>query len=243
MSKLERHGGCNSPVIVVLDYATQELATQLVEKLNPKQCRLKVGKQLFTSAGPDFVRALVARGFDVFLDLKFHDIPNTVAEACRSAVDLGVWMLNVHTSGGSRMLEAAREAVPKLPDAPKLIGVSVLTSMSPEDLKETGVERSLVEQVKHLSQLSFNAGLDGMVCSAHEAPLLKSIFGENFSLVTPGIRTEGSSVGDQRRVMTPVRAIAAGSDYLVIGRSITSAINPFKVLESINKDLGVIIND
>lgn len=239
MSEIEGLRACGSPVIVALDYSTVTLATELVEKLNPKQCRLKVGKQLFTSAGPSFVRHLVDEGFDVFLDLKFHDIPNTVAQACRASVDLGVWMLNVHASGGRRMLEAAREAVTTGQDAPKLIAVSVLTSMTEEDLHETGVERSLEDQVKHLSMLSFNAGLDGMVCSAQEAPLLKAQFGENFSLVTPGIRTEGSNVGDQRRVMTPQKAMQAGSDYLVIGRSVTGAENPLQVLESINNDLGV----
>lgn len=239
MSKTERLGGCSSPVIVALDYSTAMLATELVEKLNPRQCRLKVGKQLFTSAGPNFVRHLVDEGFEVFLDLKFHDIPNTVAEACRASVDLGVWMLNVHASGGSRMLEAAREAVATDHHAPKLIAVSVLTSMTSEDLHATGVEGGLADQVKRLSTLSFNAGLDGMVCSAQEAPLLKTEFGETFSLVTPGIRTEGSSMGDQRRVMTPQNAMQAGSDYLVIGRSVTSAENPLQVLESINNDLGV----
>lgn len=232
-------GGCRSPVIVALDYSTAELAIDLVEKLDPSQCRLKVGKQLFTSAGPSFVRQLVAKDFDVFLDLKFHDIPNTVAEACRASVDLGVWMLNVHASGGGRMLDAAREAVQTEDSAPKLIAVSVLTSMTEQDLHETGVERSLEDQVRHLSKLSYDCGLDGMVCSAQEAPPLKAEFGEGFSLVTPGIRTEGSSAGDQRRVMTPRKAQQAGSDFLVIGRSITSAENPLQVLESINRDLGI----
>lgn len=242
MSKIERSAvvsKCSSPVIVALDYSTATLAIELVDKLDPNQCRLKVGKQLFTSSGPDFVRQLVGKGFDVFLDLKFHDIPNTVAEACRASVDLGVWMLNVHASGGARMLDAAREAVIVQSSAPKLIAVSVLTSMTEQDLHQTGVERSLEDQVKCLSKLSYDAGLDGMVCSAQEAPLLKSEFGEKFALVTPGIRTKGSSTGDQRRVMTPQKALQAGSDYLVIGRAITSSENPLQVLESINTDLGV----
>jgi orotidine-5'-phosphate decarboxylase len=232
---------CNSPVVVALDYATASEAMALVDQLSPNLCRLKIGKQLFTQAGPDFVKALVNKEFDVFLDLKFHDIPNTVASACKAAADLGVWMLNVHASGGQRMLEAARDAVPKKADGPLLIAVSVLTSMNDEDLRGVGVQRSVAEQVAYLAQLAFDANLDGMVCSAEEAPELKSRFANNFCLVTPGIRTKGSSVGDQRRVMTPQKAIEAGSDYLVIGRSVTSAQDPYQALLAINTELGVVV--
>lgn len=230
---------CRSPVIVALDYPSADRAMALVEQLSPGACRLKVGKQLFTLAGPDFVRDLVARDFDVFLDLKFHDIPNTVASACAAAAELGVWMVNVHASGGRRMMQAAREAVPATEGAPLLIAVSVLTSMTQEDLAETGVSAPIADHVAHLSALAFDCGLDGMVCSAEEAGLLRDRFGERFHRVTPGIRTAGSDAGDQRRVMTPERAIEAGSDFLVIGRSITGAKDPASALSEINASLGV----
>lgn len=230
---------CRSPVIVALDYPSADEALALVDQLSPGACRLKVGKQLFTLAGPDFVRGLATRGFDVFLDLKFHDIPNTVASACAAAAELGVWMVNVHASGGRRMMQAAREAVPSGEGSPLLIAVSVLTSMTQEDLAETGVTVPIVEHVAHLSALAYDCGLDGMVCSAEEAGLLRDRFGEQFHRVTPGIRTAGSDAGDQRRVMTPERALSAGADFLVIGRSITGADDPAKALAAINASLGV----
>jgi orotidine-5'-phosphate decarboxylase len=210
----------------------------LVDRLDPALCRLKVGKELFTVAGPDLVRALVARGYEVFLDLKFHDIPNTVAAACRAAAGLGVWMMNVHASGGRRMMQAAREALAELPQRPLLIGVTVLTSMSAEDLAETGIAAAPADQVMRLASLTQACGLDGVVCSAQEAALLRQRLGEDFRLVTPGIRPAGSEAGDQRRVMTPTQAIAAGASDLVIGRPITAAADPVKVLQSINDEIG-----
>ncbi len=243
MSDVNSPAESKSPVIVALDYDNSGEALALVEQLDPSYCRLKVGKQLFTLAGPQFVTRLIDSGYDVFLDLKFHDIPNTVASACKVAADLGVWMLNVHAGGGRRMMEAAREAVDKLygTKPPLLIAVSVLTSMSSEDLRETGVEHSLEEQVKSLSGLAFNAGLDGVVCSAREAGMLKQAFGPGFCLVTPGIRTPDSARNDQRRVLTPVDAVKNGADYLVIGRSITAAENPSNTLLAINRTLGVLV--
>ncbi|MCB1756454.1 MAG: orotidine-5'-phosphate decarboxylase [Gammaproteobacteria bacterium] len=230
---------CQSPVIVALDYEKPENALALVSQLDPRSCRLKVGKQLFTIAGPEFVKSLIGQGYEVFLDLKFHDIPNTVASACRAAAELGVWMLNVHASGGRRMMEAAKAGVDASGKAPLLIGVTVLTSMTDKDLHESGVERSVAEQVDYLSGLVFECGLDGVVCSAQEASGLKQKFADGFCLVTPGIRTADSAADDQRRVMTPLKAVAAGADYLVIGRSITASDNPLKTLNRINLELGV----
>ncbi|MEO8101697.1 MAG: orotidine-5'-phosphate decarboxylase [Betaproteobacteria bacterium] len=230
----------SKPVIVVLDYPDAASALQLVDRLDPGLCRVKVGKELFTAAGPALVEKLAGRGFDVFLDLKFHDIPNTVAGACRAAAKLGVWMLNVHASGGRRMLAAAREAIdsgsgPK----PLLIGVTVLTSLSSADLAEIGVEPDARGQVLRLAHLCFDAGLDGVVCSAEEAPMLKAAFPSPpaFLKVTPGIRLAGDAKGDQQRVVTPVDAIRMGADYLVIGRSITHAADPVARLHEINNRL------
>jgi orotidine-5'-phosphate decarboxylase len=225
-------------IIVALDFPDAASALALVDRLDPALCRLKVGKELFTVAGPDLVRALVARGYEVFLDLKFHDIPNTVAAACRAAAGLGVWMMNVHASGGRRMMQAAREALAELPQRPLLIGVTVLTSMSAEDLAETGIAAAPADQVMRLASLTQACGLDGVVCSAQEAALLRQRLGEDFRLVTPGIRPAGSEAGDQRRVMTPTQAIAAGASDLVIGRPITAAADPVKVLQSINDEIG-----
>jgi orotidine-5'-phosphate decarboxylase len=225
-------------IIVALDFPDAASALALVDRLDPALCRLKVGKELFTVAGPDLVRALVARGYEVFLDLKFHDIPNTVAAACRAAAGLGVWMMNVHASGGRRMMQAAREALAELPQRPLLIGVTVLTSMSAEDLAETGIAAAPADQVMRLASLTQACGLDGVVCSAQEAALLRQRLGEDFRLVTPGIRPAGSEAGDQRRVMTPTQAIAAGASDLVIGRPITAAGDPVKVLQSINDEIG-----
>ena len=227
---------CISPVILALDFNHEAAVWRLVEQLQPEQCRLKVGKELFTACGPQLVRALVQRGFDVFLDLKFHDIPNTVAHAVQAARDLGVWMVNVHASGGGRMLDAARTALSGATD-PLLIAVTVLTSMEQADLLETGVTRTIEEQVVQLARLSAQHGLDGVVCSAKETAFLRQAMGEQFCLVTPGIRPVGSEIGDQRRVLTPEEAIQQGSHYLVIGRPVTQSANPCATLSSINASL------
>lgn len=228
----------SSRVIVSLDFPDKDAAMGLVSKLEPEACRVKVGKELFTCSGPALVNSLVERGFDVFLDLKYHDIPNTVARACEAAARLGVWMLNVHTSGGRNMLLAAREAIDKAQNRPLLIGVTVLTSMSAEDLQEVGINRSPEEQVLNLAGLAAGSKLDGVVCSARESRTLRSGFGEGFVLVTPGIRPAGTDVNDQKRVMTPSEAIKAGSHYLVIGRPITMAKEPLDVLEKINNEVN-----
>ena len=227
-------------IIVALDYADAASALALVDRLDPSLCRLKVGKELFVVAGPELVRALVARGFEVFLDLKFHDIPNTVAAACRAAAGVGVWMMNVHASGGRRMMEAARAALADRPQRPYLIAVTVLTSMSADDLGEVGVADTPADQVMRLASLTQACGLDGVVCSAQEAALLRTRLGAQFRLVTPGIRPAGSEAGDQRRVMTPVQAIEAGATDLVIGRPITAAADPVKVLKSINDEIRLL---
>ncbi|WP_318511406.1 orotidine-5'-phosphate decarboxylase [Photobacterium leiognathi] len=226
-------------VIVALDYDNQNEALAFVDRIEPGSCRLKVGKEMFTYFGPDFVRQLHDRGHSVFLDLKFHDIPNTCSKAVKAAADLGVWMVNVHASGGERMMTASREILePYGKDRPLLIGVTVLTSMEESDLAGIGINQEPQQQVLNLASLAKNSGLDGVVCSAQEASILKGNLGQNFKLVTPGIRPVGSEAGDQRRVMTPVEAIAAGSDYLVIGRPITQAADPALVLAEINKSLA-----
>lgn len=229
----------SKPVIVVLDYPTAAAAMELAAKLDPALCRVKVGKELFTAAGPVVVEKLVARGFDVFLDLKYHDIPNTVAGACRAAACLGVWMVNVHASGGRAMLSAARDAIDSSSHKPLLIGVTVLTSLSTSDLADIGVAGTAESQVIRLAKLCHDAKLDGVVCSAQEAPLFKTAFphSPDFVKVTPGIRLEGDAKGDQQRVVTPVDAIKMGADYLVIGRSITHAREPVQVLQDINFQL------
>jgi orotidine-5'-phosphate decarboxylase len=233
-------------IIVALDFADASSALALVDRLDPALCRLKVGKELFTVAGPELVRALVARGFEVFLDLKFHDIPNTVAAACRAAAGLGVWMLNVHASGGRRMMTAAQEALAELPprerpgdkpQRPLLIAVTVLTSMSAEDLGEVGVSDAPADQVLRLARLTQACRLDGVVCSAQEAALLRADLGADFRLVTPGIRPAGSEAGDQRRVMTPAQALRAGATDLVIGRPITAAVDPLAALKQIQSEI------
>jgi len=224
-------------IIVALDYADAASALALVARLDPALCRLKVGKELFTSAGPELVRTLVARGFEVFLDLKFHDIPNTVAAACRAAAGLGVWMLNVHASGGRRMMSAAHEALAELPQRPLLIAVTVLTSMSAEDLAEVGISDTPADQVLRLARLSQQCKLDGVVCSAQEAAMLRADLGNGFRLVTPGIRPAGAEEGDQRRVMTPAEALRAGATDLVIGRPITAATDPLAALKQIQSDI------
>ncbi|MCQ1057710.1 orotidine-5'-phosphate decarboxylase [Photobacterium sp. ZSDE20] len=226
-------------VIVALDYPSQDEAFAFVDRIEPGSCRLKVGKEMFTFFGPDFVRKLHDRGHSVFLDLKFHDIPNTCSRAVAAAADLGVWMVNVHASGGERMMTASREILePFGKDRPLLIGVTVLTSMEASDLQGIGITAEPKDHVLNLARLTKNSGLDGVVCSAHESTMLKTELGSEFKLVTPGIRPAGSSAGDQRRVMTPVEAVQAGSDYLVIGRPITKAADPAAVLAEINKTLA-----
>ncbi|WP_070967448.1 orotidine-5'-phosphate decarboxylase [Vibrio sonorensis] len=225
-------------VIVALDYDKQADALAFVDRIDPQSCRLKVGKEMFTLFGPDFVLELHKRGFSVFLDLKFHDIPNTCSKAVRAAAELGVWMVNVHASGGERMMAASREILePYGKERPLLIGVTVLTSMEQTDLAGIGLNIPPQEQVIRLATLTKNSGLDGVVCSAQEANMLKTELGESFKLVTPGIRPAGAAVGDQKRIMTPVEAINAGSDYLVIGRPITQAADPAAVLAEINASL------
>ena len=227
-----------SKIIVALDYEKESDALALVDQIDPSLCRLKVGKEMFTTLGINFVKQLHQRNFDVFLDLKYHDIPNTVARAVRSAADLGVWMVDLHASGGLRMMEEAKRILePYGKDAPLLIAVTVLTSMEDLDLLQIGINASPMEQVLRLAHLTQRAGLDGVVCSPQEVKILRNACGEDFKLVTPGIRPIGADFGDQRRVMTPTAAIRAGSDYLVIGRPITKADNPVEVLRSINASI------
>lgn len=228
----------NDPkVIVALDFSNDKAAMNLVEKLDPQHCRLKVGKELFTRCGPAFIKDIVAANFDVFLDLKFHDIPNTVARACESAAELGVWMVNVHSMGGVAMMEAARNALSHK-DAPLLIAVTLLTSSGEKELEALGINQTPVDFVKRLAAMTQQAKLDGVVCSAQEASMLKHQCGDNFLLVTPGIRPKNASSDDQNRIMTPGQAIENGSDYLVIGRPITQADDPVRVLREINTDIG-----
>jgi orotidine-5'-phosphate decarboxylase len=227
----------HSPIILALDYPDTAAALALVNQLSPQDCRLKIGKEMFAQAGPSLVGKLVDKGFDVFLDLKYHDIPNTVKKACQSAAELGVWMLNVHCLGGSKMMMAAKEGVLAASHQPLLIGVTILTSMSAEDLAEIGIRQTPAQMVERLAKLAQHSGLDGVVCSAQEAPLLREQLGKDFALVTPGIRPAGSETGDQQRIMTPKEAMLAGSSYLVIGRPITQAANPRATLQAINLSL------
>lgn len=227
----------HSKIIVALDFADEKSTMQLVSQLDPDMCRVKVGKELFTRCGPALIRQLVADNYDVFLDLKYHDIPNTVARACKAAAELGVWMMNVHSLGGLAMMQAARQAL-DFDDAPLLIAVTLLTSSGENELAELGIQQTPVELVKRLAGLAQQAGLDGVVCSAQEAASLKQQRGEDFILVTPGIRPTDSASDDQQRVMTPEQAVANGSDYLVIGRPITQSKHPFEVLKAINESLA-----
>lgn len=224
-----------SPIIVALDFPSAEQALALADQLDSKLCRVKVGKELFTRAGPEILTRLHQRGFEVFLDLKYHDIPNTCAQAVLAAAEQGVWMVNVHASGGLRMMQAAKETLVKHNLKTQLIAVTVLTSMSQADLQELGITRLLEEQVLSLAQLTQQAGLDGVVCSAQEASLLEAKLGKEFLKVTPGIRPASSSTDDQQRIMTPEAAMAAGSTHLVIGRPITQAANPNQALEAITR--------
>jgi len=229
---------CTSPVIVALDYANAADALAFAQKVAPDRCRLKVGKELFTSEGPQLVRQLVEQGFDVFLDLKFHDIPNTVAGACAAAAKLGVWMVNVHTLGGAKMMQAARDAVAQSEHQPLLIGVTILTSMGAADLHEVGLAGQPLDNVEKLAQLALDSGLDGVVCSPQEVAPLRQRLPDSFKLVTPGIRPAGSVTGDQTRIMTPAEAMQAGSSYLVIGRPITQATDPMQALAAIEHELA-----
>lgn len=228
----------DSPIVVALDYDKRDGALAFVDRIDPQDCRLKVGKEMFTLFGPQFVSDLQQRGFEVFLDLKFHDIPNTTARAVAAAAELGVWMVNVHASGGARMMTAAREALnPFGKDAPLLIAVTVLTSMEASDLADLGIISSPADYAERLARLTQNCGLDGVVCSAHEAIRFKNELGQAFKLVTPGIRPAGSDAGDQRRIMTPIQAQTAGVDYMVIGRPITQSADPAQTLRDIRASL------
>jgi len=226
-----------NPILVALDFDNAQQTQELVARLDPSRCRLKVGKELFTSEGPQLVESLQKKGFDVFLDLKFHDIPNTCAKAVKAAAQLGVWMVNVHASGGQRMMEAARNELEKFQNKPHLIGVTVLTSMEQSDLAGIGLDIDPKEQVKRLALLTKQSGLDGVVCSAQEATMLKELCGQDFQLVTPGIRPSFAQQGDQRRVMTPAEAKLAGVDYMVIGRPITQADDPIEALSLIEQEI------
>lgn len=230
----------DSRIIIALDFSSEKQVLDFIAQLEPAMCKLKVGKELFTLTGPTLVRQLIDRGFDVFLDLKFHDIPNTVARACKVAADMGVWMLNVHALGGRNMLLAAREALEGNENRPLLIAVTILTSMGQQDLQEIGLSGSPEDNVLRLAALTQEAGLDGVVCSSREVTSLRQDLGEAFALVTPGIRPAGSEVGDQKRIMTPKDAIQAGSNYLVIGRPITQASDPVQTLQTINSEIATL---
>lgn len=227
----------NDPrIIVALDFSSAEDALKLVNRLEPRLCRLKVGKELFTAAGPQLVEKLMRKGFDVFLDLKFHDIPNTVASACKAAASLGVWMVNVHTLGGRKMLMAARNAITQ--GSTKLIAVTLLTSMDQDDLTDIGLQGSPEQIVERLAQLANDCKLDGVVCSALEATNLRQQTGKDFCLVTPGIRPSGGQADDQKRITTPRQAIQNGADYLVIGRPITQATDPLLVCQQLHAEIS-----
>jgi len=229
----------NDPkIIVALDYPQAAPALELARRLQPALCRLKVGKELFTAAGPQLVEQLQRLGFEIFLDLKFHDIPNTTAQACKSAAALGVWMVNVHALGGRRMLEAARAALAHVERRPQLIAVTILTSLAQDDLHDIGIESTPAQMVSRLARLTQACGLDGVVCSAQEAATLRSQCGADFRLVTPGIRPAQAAADDQARIMTPSAALAAGASYLVIGRPITQAPDPLQALQDILKETG-----
>ncbi len=228
----------NDPkIIVALDYAHATDAINMVDQLDPKLCRVKVGKELFTRTGPAFVEQLVKRDFQVFLDLKFHDIPNTVAGACAAAADLGVWMVNVHASGGRQMMERARERLETCSHRPYLIAVTILTSLSRADIEEVGYCGEPAKNVLSLAQLANKSGLDGVVCSPLEAGLIRENIGKDFLLVTPGVRPLTAKKDDQTRIMTPSDALKVGSDYLVIGRPITAASEPFEALQAIQTEI------
>ena len=222
-----------SPIIVALDFPDAPAAMRMADQLDPARCRVKVGKELFTSSGPAVVEALQYKGFEVFLDLKFHDIPNTTASAVQAAAELGVWMVNVHAGGGRRMMEACRDILERRSNRPLLTAVTILTSLEQEDLQEVGIDIEPMVQVQRLARLTQECGLDGVVCSAREAKALRNALGDNFLLVTPGIRPADSSADDQKRIVTPSQALENGSSYLVVGRPITKAEKPEQALEAI----------
>lgn len=230
-------------IIVALDYPEAESAIALLGRLDPVLCRVKIGKEMFTRLGPDFVRSVIGRGFEVFLDLKYHDIPNTVAAACRAAADLGVWMVNVHASGGRKMMEAARDALELTAHRPLLIGVTILTSLGAEDISEIGFSGEPAENVVRLAALGKASGLDGVVCSPLETEAIRTAVGEEFLLVTPGVRPADSASDDQKRIKTPADAIRGGSSYLVIGRPITAAKDPKASLDSILQEVETALAD
>ena len=232
----------NSRIIVSLDFSNEKIAINFARSIDPDKCRVKIGKELFTHCGPQVVDKIRELGFEIFLDLKFHDIPNTVSAACKAAAELGVWMLNVHSMGGRNMIHAAREAIDKSAHKPLLIAVTVLTSISDFDLKELGFSSNTEEQVIKLASISKDCGADGVVCSAQDVSHIRQNFGKTFCLVTPGIRPLDSSANDQKRILTPADAILAGSDYLVIGRPITQAKDPLKALSNIEDEVNKALN-
>jgi orotidine-5'-phosphate decarboxylase len=223
-----------SRLIVALDFPDTDACERFLAPVDPRECAVKIGKELFVAGGPAFVRRVVERGFRVFLDLKFHDIPNTVASACRVAAELGVWMIDVHALGGRAMLTAAREALEGFTPRPRLIAVTVLTSMGESDLADVGIVPPVIDAVRRLAALAQECGSDGVVCSAQEAQALRGKHPEPFMLVTPGIRLAGGSVGDQVRVVTPLDAMRAGASHLVVGRPVTRAQDPLAVMREIN---------
>ena len=231
-----------SKVIVSLDYSNAKQALDFCRKVNPMDCRIKVGKELFTAEGPKLIEKLRKLDYEIFLDLKYHDIPNTVAKACRVALDLDIWMLNIHASGGRKMMEAAHQTIEKYgsENKPLLIAVTVLTSISSNDLAELGINNSVNKQVVSLAKMAKDIGLDGVVCSGVEVRELRKKLGDNFCFVTPGVRLEDSANDDQKRIITPIDAIRAGSDYLVIGRPITESTDPVNVLNSINSSINAL---
>lgn len=228
----------NDPkIIVALDYSDAQPALELVARLEPGLCRLKVGIELFNTAKPQLIELLMQRGFEIFLDLKFHDIPNTTAQACKAAAELGVWMVNVHALGGRKMMEAARDVMSQYTNSPKLIAVTLLTSMAQEDFADLGIAATPADMVLRLARLARDSGLDGVVCSAQEAALLRQHCGNEFCLVTPGIRSADAVADDQSRIMTPCAALDQGANYLVIGRPITRAADPLQALQNIIKQI------
>ena len=229
-----------SSIVVALDFPDMKQALAMADQLDSSLCRVKVGKELYTATGPAILEELHKRNYEVFLDLKFHDIPNTCAKAVGVAADLGVWMVNVHASGGQRMMEAARNELEKKSNKPLLIGVTVLTSMEQSDLAGIGLDVDPMVQVERLAKLTQASGLDGVVCSAREVRLIRDVCGSEFLTVTPGIRPEGADAGDQKRVMTPKQAVEAGVDYMVIGRPITESTTPGLACQEVGADISIL---
>ena len=224
-------------IILALDFDSESETLNFIERLDPKLCKLKIGKQLFVREGPKIVTSMIDRGFDVFLDLKFHDIPNTTVKACEAAADMGCWMVNIHAFGGRIMMEAVANSFARLKAPPLLVSVTVLTSFDGQEISRIGLNKTLDNQVELLAKLSYDSGIDGVVCSALEIGKIKKSVGSKFIYVTPGIRVLGDAMHDQSRVVTPEKAILLGSDYIVIGRSITSDKDPLKKLKQINLNL------